>query len=78
MNDCSLSLMLLYVTVYTKTNHMSAKMFLRFSAAIKNTDLRCKFGFDYSLPAQDIPIFICPILKTNIPKMAIFSWNHVN
>ena len=37
-------------------------------------DLCCKCGVDYSLCARDIAVIICAILKTNIPKTAIFSW----
>ena len=65
-----------YVTVYAKTYHMSAKIFLRFLTDIgkyRLMHLRCKFGVDCLLPARDIATFICAILKINIPKTAIIT-----
>ena len=66
------------MTVYAKTNHI--KMFLRLSHKYCLMDLHCKFGVDCSLPARDIHVatFICAILKINIPKTTIYSWNYVN
>ena len=69
------------LTVYVKTNHVDKNVFAFFwwlSQTYCLMDLRCKFGVDCSLFARDRTIFICAILKTNIPKMAIFSWNYVN
>ena len=47
------------MTVYAKANHMSAKMFMHFLAAITKVlpdGPSLQLGFDCSLPARDIAI----------------------
>ena len=51
------------MTVYAKTNHMLAKMFMRFSMDIAKVPPDGPSLQICLLPAQDIVTFICAILK---------------